>query len=71
MPMGDDSQSDDGRPTVEIRPAQDGDLDAISRAIGVMPLGSLDELALDVWESDEELNAFHADLRASRESGLA
>lgn len=49
----------------------EGDLDAISRAVGVKPLTSLDELALDVWESDEELDAFLADLWASRESGLA
>ena len=69
--MGDDPQSHDSLPPAEVRPAQDGDLDAISRAVGVKPLGSLDELALDVWESDEELDAFLADLRASRESGLA
>jgi hypothetical protein len=46
------------------------DLDAISRAAGVKPLTSLDDLALDVWESDEEFDAFHADLQSSRESGL-
>ena len=49
----------------------EADLDAISRAVGVKPLMSFDELALDVWISDEELDAFLADLRASRESGLA
>jgi hypothetical protein len=69
--MGDDPRSHDSRPPSEVQPAQDADLDAISRAVGAKPLGSLDELALDVWESDEELDAFLADLRASRESGLA
>lgn len=69
--MGDDPRSHESSPPVEVQPAQDADLDAIARAVGVKPLGSLDELALDVWESDEELDAFLADLRASRESGLA
>ena len=69
--MGDDPRSHDSRTPAEVQPAQDSDLDAISRAVGVKPLGSLDELALDVWDSDEELDAFLADLRASRESGLA
>ena len=69
--MGDDPRIHDSRPPAEVQPAQDADLDAISRALGVGPLGSLDELALDVWDSDEEFDAFLAELRASRESGLA
>jgi hypothetical protein len=69
--MGDDPRSHGSRPTTEVQPAQDADLDAISRAVGAKPLTSLDELALDVWESDEELDAFLADLQASRKSGLA
>ncbi|MGH8993877.1 MAG: hypothetical protein ACRDZ7_20385 [Acidimicrobiia bacterium] len=69
--MGDEPRSDESRPTTEVQLAQDADLDAISRAIGAKPLASLDELALDVWDSDEELDAFLADLRTSRESGLA
>lgn len=71
MSMGDDPRSHQNQPPTEVLPAQDADLDAISRAVGARPLRSLDELALDVWESDEELDAFLADLRASRESGLA
>lgn len=70
MLMGDERRTHDSQPPTEVQPAQDADLDAISRAVGVKPLGALDELALDVWESDEELDAFLADLRASRESGL-
>ena len=53
--MGDDPRSHESRPTTEVQPARDADLDAISRAVGAKPLASLDELALDVWESDEEL----------------
>jgi hypothetical protein len=71
MVMGDDPRSHDSRPSTEVQPAQNVELDVISRAVGAKPLGSLDELALDVWESDEELDAFLADLRSSRESGLA
>ncbi len=37
------------------------------RRQGVLPIASVDELAFpDVWESDEELNEFLADLYASR-----
>jgi hypothetical protein len=71
MFMGDDPRGHDSQLPAEVQPAQDADLDAISRAVGAKPLGSLDELALDVWESDEELDAFLTDLRASRESELA
>jgi len=69
--MGDDPRIHESRPPAQVQSAQDADLDTISRAVGAKPLASLDELALDVWESDEELDAFLADLRASRESGLA
>ncbi|MGH8999218.1 MAG: hypothetical protein ACRDY7_07485 [Acidimicrobiia bacterium] len=50
-----------------MKPDQDVDLDSIGRAAGVKPLASLDELVLDVWESDDELDAFLADVRASRD----
>jgi hypothetical protein len=35
-------------------------------AKGVVPIESVDELRCDAWESDEELDAFLADLAASR-----
>lgn len=39
---------------------------------GIRPIESVDELARDdIFESDEELDAFLADLYASRHSGLA
>lgn len=68
--MGDDPPDKENRPA-NFQLAHEADLDVISRAVGVKPLTSLNELALDVWESGEELDAFLADLRASRESGLA
>jgi len=34
------------------------------------PVTDVSELRCDIWESDEELDAFLADLRASRKSGL-
>lgn len=40
------------------------------RRQGVRPIGSADELARDgIWESDEELDAFLADLYESRRTG--
>ena len=54
------SPSDDFVPTEE------------PRRQGVKPIKSVDELAQpDLWESDEEYEAFLADLYASRRAGLA
>ena len=44
----------------------------LARRQGVKPIKSVDELAQpDLWESDEEYEAFLADLYASRRAGLA
>ena len=44
----------------------------LARRQGVKPIKSVDELAQPgLWESDEEYEAFLADLYASRHSGLA
>lgn len=45
-------------------------MDALARAQGVGPVRSLDELALDVWDSDAELDPFLADVRHSRQSDV-
>jgi hypothetical protein len=37
---------------------------------GVRPVTSLDEMRADLWESDEELEEFLADVRASRQADL-
>ena len=46
-------------------------LDELAAAQGVVPLFSLDDLAADLWESDDELNSFLADIRRSRHASLA
>jgi hypothetical protein len=47
-------------------------LDERVRRSGIRPVRSVDELAREeLFESDEELDAFLADLYASRRSGLA
>lgn len=38
---------------------------------GVRRRQSVDDMAADLWESDEELDAFLADVRASRNADLA
>ena len=55
------SMDDDGVPTEELAWRQ-----------GVKPIESVDELAQpDLWESDEEYEAFLADFYASRRASLA
>lgn len=47
-------------------------LDAIARRKGVRPVESVHDLALpEVFESDEELDAFLAHVRAERDANLA
>ncbi|MCW2932073.1 MAG: hypothetical protein JWM19_3035 [Actinomycetia bacterium] len=47
-------------------------VEELARRQGVRPIGSVDELARpDLFESDEELADFLADLYASRHTGLA
>lgn len=42
-------------------------LEELARAQGATPVQDPHELVADIWESDEELDAFLADLRASRD----
>lgn len=49
-------------------------LDELARAKGLKPVESLDDLerfALDLWDSDEDVDAFLADVRSSRNTGVA
>lgn len=49
-------------------------LDELAPANGLNPVGSLQDLerfALDVWDSDGDLDKFLADVRASRRRGVA
>jgi hypothetical protein len=63
--------------TPDEQPAQwqdDGELpiEELARRQGVKPIKAVDELAQpDLWEPDEEYEAFLADLYASRRAGLA
>jgi hypothetical protein len=46
-------------------------IEDLARAQDAQVVTDVDELAADIWESDAELDAFLADLRASRDSSLA
>ena len=47
-------------------------IEELARRQGIKPIKSVDELAQPgLWESDEEYEAFLADLYASRRAGLA
>lgn len=55
-------------------PVRGRNLDELARAKGLTPIESLEDLerfALDVWDSDEDLEAFLADVRASRHAEVA
>ena len=43
-------------------------IEELARAQGAAPVLDPHELAADIWESNEELDAFLADLRASRDA---
>jgi hypothetical protein len=45
-------------------------LDEQARRKGVRPIASVDEMRADVFESDEELDEFLADLNDFRHSGV-
>lgn len=70
-PGGDDVSSTQEQP--EDWPADDFvSTEELAHRQGVKPIKSVDELAQpDLWESDEEYEAFLADLHASRRAGLA
>jgi hypothetical protein len=46
-------------------------IEDLARAQHAEPVADPAELAADIWESDAELEAFLADLRASRNASLA
>lgn len=53
------------------RSTYSAELDEQARRKGVRPIASPDELRADVFESDEELEEFLADLEAFRHEHLA
>lgn len=46
-------------------------IDDLARAQHAQPVDDPQELAADIWDSDEELAEFLTDLRAARNSSLA
>jgi len=50
---------------------QSATIEDVARAQHAEPVADPGELAADIWESDAELEAFLADLRASRNASLA
>lgn len=42
-----------------------------ARSQHASPIADAEELAAEIWESDEELDAFLADLRSSRDASIA
>lgn len=70
------SESDRAQPAPEKRPQSWSvtDVEELVRKSGARPIRSIEDLdryALDVWESDEELEAFLAHVRAQRNTELA
>jgi hypothetical protein len=64
--------SNNAEPLPEWGTAEHVPVAELARRQGVRPIESVDELARpDLFESDEELNEFLADLYASRHTGLA
>ncbi len=53
------------------RGSYSGDLDEQARRKNVRPIASVDELRADVFESDEELEEFLADLETFRHQHMA
>ena len=51
-----------------LPPRRSRTLDELAANQHVAPVDSLDELATDLWDSDEELDAFIEDVHRSRHS---
>lgn len=43
----------------------------LARQQGVQPIRSTDDMRADLWDSDEELDEFLAEVRAARQDDLA
>ena len=46
-------------------------IDQLAQLQNTAPVRDVSELGADIWDSDEELDAFLADLRASRHASLS
>ena len=52
-------------------PSGSKSIEELARSQHASPIVDAEELAADIWESDEELDAFLADLRSSRDTSIA
>jgi len=50
--------------------ARSASVEELARQQGVRPVVSLEDMRADLWESDEELEEFLADVRASRQADV-
>ena len=53
-----------------IVPTNPATIEQLASAENATAIHDLQELAADIWDSDEEFDAFLADLRASRRASL-
>lgn len=53
------------------RPAQPMTIEELAAALNVKPMQSTDEWAAEIFDTDEELEAFLTDMRASRDRSIA
>jgi len=60
--------TEDPLPTASLQPARSMTLDALRAAQEARPTVDLRELRADLFESDDEVDAFLAELRAWRQS---
>ena len=63
------NSADNGTPVPRQRPRVS--VEELARRKGVRPVESLDEMARDVFTSDDELDEFLAFVHADRQAGLA
>ncbi len=54
-----------------LRPTRPTTIEELAAAQNVQPMQSTDEWAADIFKTDDELDAFLEDLRASRNSSIA
>jgi hypothetical protein len=62
------SEQPSGSPIVPSTPLT---IDDLARIENATPVRDVRELMADIWETEEEMDAFLADLRASRRASLS
>jgi hypothetical protein len=52
-------------------PSGSPSIEQLARSHHASPIVDAEELVADIWDSDEEIDAFLADLRSSRDASIA